>query len=257
MSRCKYKNCSRSLSMRYLRTRRAWHSHIGQEDNQQNGHNHDVLMSRPLISRTKPDALRSLLQTDHAVNLSSQHPIIQHANFLWERFIRNANPLIKIEFDWALEQLRSISTTSEGRVQLKDEEHAFVFSVYLMSVVSLPQEECARFLGQPKEDLLSHYQAICEQALSRSNIFCITNTTVIRAILLYIVGRTLPPSRRPPDMFLGCFHREIEYTELVLTDGTHDAQRRETRHTSGWFPTRLRSSRDRKSPSIVVASTAC
>lgn len=178
--------------MPYLRARRAWHSHIGQEDNQPNGHNHDVLMSRPLISRTKPDALRGLLQIDHAMDLPSQHPTIQDANFLWERFLRNANPLIKIDFDWALEKLRSTSTTPEGRVQLKDEEHAFVSSVFLMSVVSLSEEECAKFLGQPKEVLLSHYQTICEQAFSRSNIFCITTTTVIRAIVLYIVGRTVP-----------------------------------------------------------------
>jgi hypothetical protein len=217
--------------MPYLRVRRAWHSHIGQEDNQPNGHNHDVLMSRPLISRTKPDALRGLLQVDHAMDLSSQHPTIQDANFLWERFLRNANPLIKIDFDWALEKLRSTSTTSERRVQLEDEEHAYVFCVYLMSVVSLPQQECVRYLGQPKEVLLSHYQAVCEQALSRSNIFCITTTTVIRAILLYIVGSILPSFQGPANLFSDRFHREIKHTKLVLTDGSYDAQRREIRHT--------------------------
>lgn len=174
---------------------RAWHSHIGQEDNQQNGHNHDVLMSRPLISRTKPDALKGLLRTDYATDLVSQHPTIQDANFLWKKFERNANPLIKIDFDWVLKQVRSTSTTPEGRMQLKDEDHAFVFCVYLMSVVSLPEEECTRVLRQSKQVLLSHYQAICEQALSRSNIFCITNTTLIRAILLYIVSRAHPSSR--------------------------------------------------------------
>jgi hypothetical protein len=189
-------------------------------------------MSRPLISRTKPDALRGLLQVDHAMDLSSQHPTIHDANFLWERFLRNANPLIKIDFDWALETLRSTSTTSERRAQLKDEEHAFVFCVFLMSVVSLPQQECVRYLGQLKEDLLSHYQAICEQALSRTNIFCITNTIVIRAILLYIVSFTIPLSQRHANTFPDCFHREIKYTELVLTNGFDDAQRREVRNTS-------------------------
>jgi len=171
---------------------RAWHSHIGQEDNQPNGHNHDVLMSRPLISRTKPDALKGLLRTDYASDLTSQHPTVQEANFLWEKFERNANPLIKIDFDSVLKQVRTTSTTPEGRIQLKDEDHAFVFCVYLMSVVSLPEEECARVLRQPKHVLLSHYQAICEQALSRSNIFCITNTTLIRAILLYIASCARP-----------------------------------------------------------------
>jgi hypothetical protein len=178
--------------MRYLRNRRAWHSHLGQEDTQHNGHNHDVLMSRPLLSRTKPDALKSLFQTDHAMNLSSQHPTIQDADFLWDKFERNANPLIKIDFDWALKQVRSSSTTLEGRMKFKDEDHAFVFCVYLMSIVSLSQEECQRVLRQSKQALLSQYQAICEHALSRSNIFCITSTTVIRAIILYTVNPHLP-----------------------------------------------------------------
>lgn len=207
---------------------RAWHSHIGQEDNQPNGHNHDVLMSRPLISRTKPDALKGLLKIDYATDLISQHPTVQDANFLWDKFERNANPLIKIDLDWSLRQVRSTSTTHEGRTQLKDEEHSFVFCVYLMSVVSLPEEECARILRQSKQALLFHYQAICEQALSRSNIFCITNTTLIRAILLYIVISAQFSFQSAANAFLGRFHGEIEYTELVLADGSYDTQRRET-----------------------------
>lgn len=151
-------------------------------------------MSRPLISRTKPDALKGLLRADYATDPTSQHPTVQDANFLWDRFERNANPLIKINFDGVLQEVRSISTTPTGRMQLKDEDHAFVFCVYLMSVVSLPEGECTRVLRRPKQVLLSHYQAICEQALSRSNIFCITNTTLIRAILLYIVICTHYPS---------------------------------------------------------------
>lgn len=167
---------------------RAWHSHIGQDYDHQDEHSHDVLMSRPLQSRTKPDALKGLMRTDHTVSLLSLHPSITDAKFLWDKFVRNANPLMKIDFDWALEQVRSKSTSLDGRVQLKDEDHAFVFCLYLMSVVTIPDQECIGVLRQPKQVLLSHYQAICEQALSRSNIFCITNIIVIRAIILYIVN---------------------------------------------------------------------
>jgi hypothetical protein len=201
---------------------RAWHSHLGQEDNQPNGHNHDVLMSRPLISRTKPDALKGLMQTGYTIDLLSQHPAVQDANFLWDRFERNANPLIKIDFDWVLKQVRSSSITPEGRMNLKDEDHTFVFCVYLMSLVSIPPEECERVLRQSKQALLSHYQAICEQALSRCNIFCITNTTLIKAIVLYTVSACPPTYKRTADPFLGRLYREIEHTEFILTDGSHN-----------------------------------
>lgn len=179
---------------------RAWHSHIDQNgDYRQIGHNHDVLMSRPLVSRTKPDAMKGLMRTDYIFSLSSQHPSIQDANFLWDKFERNANPLMKIDFEWALEQVRSKSTSFEDRTQLKDEDHAFIFCLYLMSIVTLPDQECIEVLHQPKEVLLSHYQAICEQALSRSNIFCITNIIVIKAIVLYIVYCLGPPHGTPAD----------------------------------------------------------
>ncbi|KAI5264013.1 hypothetical protein E4T47_08875 [Aureobasidium subglaciale] len=167
---------------------RAWHTHLSHNDNPQNEINHDVLMSRPLISRTKPDALRGLMRADYNINFALQHPSSQDASFLWDRFERNANPLIKIDFDSVLKILRTSSTNVESRVQLKDEEHTFIFCVYLMSIVSIPEEECLRVLHQPKDILLSHYQAICEQALSRSNIFSITNLIIIRAIVLYIAA---------------------------------------------------------------------
>ncbi|KAK5999846.1 hypothetical protein QM012_004934 [Aureobasidium pullulans] len=91
---------------------RAWHSHLGSDDDRQNEHNHDVLMSRPLISRTKPNALKGLMRTDYTASLSSQHPSVQDANFLWDRFEHSANPLMKVDFDWALEQAASIERLS-------------------------------------------------------------------------------------------------------------------------------------------------
>ncbi|KAH0042576.1 hypothetical protein KCU78_g751, partial [Aureobasidium melanogenum] len=190
---------------------RAWHSHLDHnDDHHQNGHDHDVLMSRPLVSRTKPDALKGLMSTDYAISLSSQHPSIQDANFLWDKFERNANPLMKIDFDWALEQVRSKSTSFEGRMGLQDEDHAFVFCLYLMSIVTIPDHECLEVLHQPQQVLLSHYQAICEQALSRSNIFCITNVTVIRAILLYIAASIERLSLHRDGAILGLSPAETE-----------------------------------------------
>ncbi|THW78378.1 hypothetical protein D6D17_10164, partial [Aureobasidium pullulans] len=91
-------------------------------------------MSRPLISRTKPDALQGLLRADYNINLALQHPSVQDANFLWDKFERNANPLIKIDFDWALKGLRATSTDIEGRTSLRDPEHTFLFCLYLMSI---------------------------------------------------------------------------------------------------------------------------
>jgi hypothetical protein len=144
-------------------------------------------MSRHLLARTKPDALQSVLHADHTIDLGLQHPSTQDANVLWDNYERNANPLIKIDLDLILERLRSNSTNTVSRAQLTDVEHAFVFCLYLMSIVSMSEEECTRDLLQSKHVLLSQFQIICEQALSRTNLFCITDLMVLRALMLYVV----------------------------------------------------------------------
>lgn len=106
---------------------------------------------------------------------------------LWNVFGERVEPMVRIMFTWSLKQLRSASIDPQLRSQFTDAEHGFMFSLYLISVVSLSDEECNKTLHQPKSFLLSQFQLLCEEALTRTKLFCITNITVLRALTMYMV----------------------------------------------------------------------
>ena len=96
-------------------------------------------------------------------------------------------PVTTISFGWALNQFRSISMDIEDRKRLSNAEHAFLFSLYLAGVISLSDEECKRDVQQSRLNLLTEYQTLCEEALSRTNLLCMTDITVLKALALYMV----------------------------------------------------------------------
>ena len=64
-----------------------------------------------------------------------------------------------------------------------------MFALCLLTIVSLSDEECKGNLQQPRISLLFEYQMLCEKALSRTNIFCMTDITVLKAFTMYMVIR--------------------------------------------------------------------
>ena len=105
---------------------------------------------------------------------------------LWSIFDQNVDFLIKISFESELKQLRAEAVTPNPT--FSDQEYAFVFALYLITVVSLSEEECQRQLDRPRSELISRYQFLCEQALARSDFLSASNIIILRALALYIVS---------------------------------------------------------------------
>lgn len=131
-----------------------------------------------------------MLCSKDPINLAGRCPSQQDAVTLWNTFDYRVNPLVRICFSWALKSLRSASVGPECQKQLTDAEHALIFSLYLISVISLSDQDCRRELHQPRSILLAEFQMLCEEALSRTNLFCITDITVLKALTIYMVTRT-------------------------------------------------------------------
>lgn len=108
---------------------------------------------------------------------------------LWVIFSGRVEPMVRISFTWSLEQLRSASMDTELRTQFTDAEHGFVFSIFLISIVSLSDEDCNKMPHGSRHILLSEFQNLCKEALARTNLFCITDIMVLRALTMYMVIR--------------------------------------------------------------------
>ena len=95
---------------------------------------------------------------------------------------------MKIFFEWEVEGLRRVATTPRGIETLSKREHAFIFALYLISLVSLQDDECESLLGQSRPQLLLYFESLSEQALTASNFMGATDILILQASTLYIVS---------------------------------------------------------------------
>jgi len=112
---------------------------------------------------------------------------IQRTIILWQIFTQRVEPLVRIMYRWAVKDLRTRSTSMELQPSLTPAEHALVTAVCYVSVNSLTDDECKSMLQLERATLLVQCQFQCEEALVHTNIFCMTDLNVIRAVVFYIV----------------------------------------------------------------------
>ena len=125
------------------------------------------------------------------VNFPTRHPDGRLANILWETFFQNVHPLVKIFFDWEVERFRSATLSPQASKNFSNSEHALLFNIYLLSILSLSGEFCQDLLGREKSELLIEYQWLSEQALGASNFLASSDLLTLQALVLYVVSLTL------------------------------------------------------------------
>lgn len=139
--------------------------------------------------RKGPHAFSDLaFSSQYNTDLGSRHPSPEHASTMWSIFYQRVEPVVRITYRWRLRELQAKTMDPEAVKCLSGPEHAFAFSIYLVSIVSLFQDECDMLLHESRSFLLLQYHAICEEALLRTNIFSITDIRVIQALIFYMVG---------------------------------------------------------------------
>ena len=121
------------------------------------------------------------------IDLSTLHPDPVQIFRLWQIYLDNVNPLLKVTHTPSL-QARIIEAVG-SLTCVNSNLEALMFSIYCTSVQSLTVEDCLAMFGSSKEDLLMRYQFGCQQALlncgflrNSSDRDCLT------ALYLYLVS---------------------------------------------------------------------
>ncbi|KAL4974675.1 hypothetical protein BDW66DRAFT_167631 [Aspergillus desertorum] len=120
------------------------------------------------------------------VDLSSQHPEPPQIFRLWQIYLDNVDPLLKVTHTPTLQgriveavvNLKGISPTLE----------ALMFGIYCMAVLSLMPDDCEARLGSPRDEILSHYQRSCRQALINSGFLQSNDRECLTALLFYLMS---------------------------------------------------------------------
>ncbi|KAK8054381.1 hypothetical protein PG996_013682 [Apiospora saccharicola] len=130
-----------------------------------------------------------------AVDLSTLHPEPIQIFRLWQVYLDNVDPLLKVTHIPTL-QGRIVDAASKLKGIDRNLE-ALMFSIYAMAILSLGKDECESMFGLTKKDLTTKYQFACQQALSNASFLRCNNRDCLTAIFFYLIAvrtETMPSS---------------------------------------------------------------
>jgi hypothetical protein len=132
------------------------------------------------------------LENDHpffgrssAIDLSPLHPEPIQIFKLWQSYLENVNPLLKVSHTPTL-QGRVINAA--GSIANVDPNlEVLMFGIYCVSALSVGNDY-EQVFGESKESLLSRYQFGCQQALLNAAFLRTTNLECLTGFFLYLVS---------------------------------------------------------------------
>lgn len=143
-----------------------------------------------------PDEVFILLGSSKK-SLTSLHPSPLHIFKLWQTFLQNVNPLIKLlHVPTAQPEILEATCDLAG---ISKEFEALMFSIYCIAVVSLNKKEAQDSFGEQKAVLLSRYRRSAQLALAKADILRTSSMVVLQAFVLFLV----------------CFDYYLRDTELI------------------------------------------
>ncbi|KAH8694977.1 hypothetical protein BGW36DRAFT_417877 [Talaromyces proteolyticus] len=129
------------------------------------------------------------------VDISTLHPEPVQVFRLWQIYLENVNPLLKVIHAPSLQGYIIEATSKLSNI--KPTLEALMFSIYCMSIISLTADDCQAMFASSRQDLLSKYQFGCQQALLKCNFLRCNDLDCLTALYLYLVSvrpSTVPQS---------------------------------------------------------------
>jgi len=130
------------------------------------------------------------------VDLSTLHPSPGQIFRLWQIYLDNVNPLLKVSHTPTL-QARIINAAG-NLSNIHPTLEALMFSIYCVSVLSLVEDECRTLFGSSRTDLLTSYQFGCQQALMNCGVLRSSEVDSLTALFLYLVSMPVCRPEHPP-----------------------------------------------------------
>ncbi|KAI8964863.1 fungal-specific transcription factor domain-containing protein [Daldinia sp. FL1419] len=119
-------------------------------------------------------------------SVTSEHPSAIHIFQLWQIYLNNVNPLLKLTHTPTL-QVRIIEAGANLDKVSKSLE-ALMFSIYLMAITSIDDVECQDTFNESRFNLLNKYYYATQQALLNAGFMRNPDLTLLQAYLLYLMG---------------------------------------------------------------------
>lgn len=125
-------------------------------------------------------------------SLKALHPSPIHIFRLWQTFLDNINPLIKI-FHAPSVQQKVLDATADLEEIPKNTE-ALLFGIYASAMISMDDEGSQKLFSENKEVILERFQSGARQALRNAGYLRSSDIVVLQAFTLYLVRSVPPPA---------------------------------------------------------------
>jgi len=119
-------------------------------------------------------------------NTAVVHPQPLHIFRLWQTFLDNVYPVVKVFHAPTVQQHVFEATTNLEHISKGLE--ALLFGIYCCAVVSLNNAECESIFGEGQSVLLTQYQSGGQQALLNAEFLKTRDITVLQAFSLLLVS---------------------------------------------------------------------
>lgn len=116
---------------------------------------------------------------------SSLHPPVSQILRLWQVYLDNVNPLLKVTHSPSL-QGRIIEAVADLK-SLEPRLEALMFSIYCIATCTLSDEACEATLGAPKKEMLGRFQMGCQRSLLNCRFLRTSDRDCLTAFFLYLV----------------------------------------------------------------------
>jgi hypothetical protein len=120
--------------------------------------------------------------------VTNSHPSAIQILQLWQIYISNVNPLLKISHVPTLQG--QIIGAGANTAKISKPLEALMFGIYLAAVTSMKEEEVQSMFGEDRNVLLAKYQTAAQQALVNAGFMRSTEIMVLQAYILFLVSIT-------------------------------------------------------------------
>lgn len=148
-------------------------------------------INTPLLSRISKTATQMNYPSvkrfpfhSFAVESASLHPSLEQIQMLWNNFLGNVDPLVKMLHRHSVERL--LHQAIENPMSLRKSEEALLFSLYFASMTSMPPEGLQACFTTQKNTILTTYRAATEHALGQANFLVTEDLTTLQAFVLFL-----------------------------------------------------------------------
>jgi hypothetical protein len=119
-------------------------------------------------------------------SLRSSHPQPVRMFMLWQTFLDNVYPLVKLFHAPTVQQ--SILEASSNLDNVAASTEALMFAIYLCAVTSLRNDDCERIMGASRHALLARFSNATQQALINAEILKTSNIVILQAFTLFLLA---------------------------------------------------------------------